>query len=78
MSELTTYTEGKILHFKVAVGRKSQRGFTCPIAALSRGIEMALADDARLQPLIDGKPLDRQVGIVFGAETRERYFNQQD
>lgn len=74
MSKITAYKDGNEMHFKVSVGRKSQRGFANPLAALQRGIEMALIEDSRLERLISGKSLDRQVGIVFGAECRNKYF----
>ena len=76
MSAIKSYTHLGQLRFSVTVGRKSAREFKTAPEALQKGIEMALAEDPRAPALLAGKSFESQVGIIFGAETRERFFGQ--
>ena len=73
MATIKSYMEGKQLKFRVSIGRKTFKGFTRPSDALKRGIEAAQAEMPQIAELLSGKPFDRQVGIVFGAEIKEQY-----
>lgn len=73
MATIKSYMDGKILKYRVSVGRKTFKDFTRPSDALRRGIEAAQLEMPQILDLLAGKPFDRQVGIVFGAEIRDQY-----
>lgn len=76
MSSIKSYVEKGGLKYSVTIGRKTFKGFDNPQEALKKGIEIAQEIDPRSSKLVSGKPLERQVGIIFGAETQQRYFGQ--
>jgi hypothetical protein len=73
MSSIKTYIEDKELRYSVTIGRKTFKGFRTAREALMKGVHAAVEEDNRVSALISGKPFDRQVGIVFGADVVQKY-----
>lgn len=76
MSSLKSYMDNKELRYSVTIGRKTFKGYRTAKEALAAGVAHAQNEDSRASSLLIDKPLDRQVGIVFGAEVMQKHFPQ--
>lgn len=74
ISTIKSYTDNKIIKYKVTVGRRTYKDFKTPLEAAQKGIALAIEDWPSVIHFLEGKPIDRQVGIIFGAEIRDKYF----
>lgn len=76
MSSIKSYMDHKELKFQVTVGRKTFKGFNTALDALREGIARAAEEDARAADLCRDKSFESRVGIIFGAETKQKYCTQ--